>query len=218
MDFNGVQICGFSGKRQAAVGRLAKWPINRLTYAVVGGLGALSESDVAASAVDAWQWWADVCDIRAEYTANAKTANIVITAGRIDGASNVLAWSEMADGTLSQKQQRYDASEVWTIAANPRPGQIDLTRVQCHEIGHVLGSDHIGAGNLLAPTYDAAIRRPQPGDIAEMVARYGLPGKPTPAPLPPSGPAPSRDMADFAKAIVGPLRQLLDAVESFTKG
>ena len=76
------------------------------------------------------------------------------------------------------------------IAENPPPGKLDLARVACHELGHLLGMDHIsGPVALLNPTYNPNVRKPQAADIAQVVSRYGRPVQ-EPAPTPPARPTP----------------------------
>jgi len=162
---------------------ICKWPKLDVTWCTVGGLGSLSENDVRQSYWQATAWWNEICAIRLRYNANSKTADIVARAANLGGPGNVLADSGLPCGSNPRQQpQRYDG-ENWVISETPAPGQIDLTRVQCHELGHAIGSDHIAMGNLLAPMYNPAIRKPQAGDIAEMQARYPGAGSATP-PLP----------------------------------
>ncbi len=172
-------------------GGICKWPQPGISFHTVGALGSISAADFRACAVMTTGWWAEVCGIRPAWTDNSKTANIVMYAKRIDGPQGVLAQMQLPCGAnaASQMEGQFDLERL-VIDAAPPAGQLDLARIMCHELGHALGSDHIGAGNLLAPTYDPRIRKPQPGDVAEMVKRYGPPSaapSPTPPPVPPSG-------------------------------
>ncbi|NIQ12984.1 MAG: matrixin family metalloprotease, partial [Candidatus Dadabacteria bacterium] len=95
-------------------------------------------------------------------------------------------------------EQKYDTTENWVVLNHPPSNRIDIVRVACHEIGHVIGIPHIGAGNLMAPHYSQQIRDPQAGDISEAVSRYGRPlptpePEPTPDPTPEPGPTPTPD-------------------------
>lgn len=137
------------------------------------------------------QWacdqWAAVCGVKftfceTEFPKDARS-RMLIECGRIDGQSGTLAWSELANGQHGQKNQKYDAGEKWVDAEKPNNFEIDLARVACHEIGHFIGIPHISQGNLLQPTYDVRIRKPQAGDIREAQARYGKPS-PTAPPAP----------------------------------
>ena len=162
---------------------LAKWPKNRLRYIITGWLPGVPRDDQRAAYAAAWGLWSAVADVAAEETSDPNAADVVMGMRSIDGPMGVLAESELANGRDSQKRQWYDTGEHWAIGETVPRGRLDLVRVACHEIGHVLGMGHIGAGNLLAPTYSESIRKPQAGDIREMVARYGAP-KAVPRPKP----------------------------------
>lgn len=164
---------------------VAKWPFSKLTWSVTDPLPGLSDDDWQEAFRLALSYISAVCQLDFEYTPNARTANILATAGRIDGPSGTLAWSELpGNGTTRQLTQKYDTGELrWVVSESPRSGELDIVRVVCHEVHHALGVSHISAGNLLAPTYSNSIRKPQAGDIAELVRRYGR--RQTPAPVPP---------------------------------
>lgn len=191
MSFLPLHFCGVPESVLAvASANLAKWPFSRLTWTVTDPLPGLSNEDWQEAYRLAVSYWADVCGLTFEYTSNARTANILATAGRIDGPSGTLAWSELPNGSGRQLTQKYDTGEKkWTINETPRGGELDIVRVVCHEVGHAIGLPHISAGNLLAPTYSASVRRPQTGDIAEAVRRYGRRVTPTPLPTPAPPPA-----------------------------
>jgi hypothetical protein len=168
-----------------------KWPTKEITWWIrnpEGFPGVTSGAVINAFAM-AWQWWADVCDIHPRMVQTERDALVRIECAPIDGPMKTLAWSELANQSLTPKRQRYDSGEAWVVSETPTNRQIDLARVACHEIGHVLGIPHISAGNLLAPTYSSRVRVPQAGDIAEAVRRYGPPQqRPTPQPPTPVPP------------------------------
>lgn len=174
----------------AAAASLAQWPFKRLTWTVTDPLPGLTNDEWQEAYRLAVSYWSEVCGLEFAYTQNARTANILATAGRIDGPSGTLAWSELPAGTSRQLTQKYDTGEQrWVVSTNPRGGELDIVRVVCHEVGHAIGLPHISAGNLLAPTYSTSVRRPQGGDIAEAVRRYGK--RVTPAPIPTPVPVPT---------------------------
>ena len=188
------RICGLPDimPETADAASLPKWPSLDLRWSVTNpnaflGLDAQHVVDAIAWA---WAQWAGVCGIRPTMAKDAANANVLIKCAPIDGPMGVLAWSELADGTMSRKQQRYDSGERWCAQSGPTPppSLIDLMRVACHETGHVLGLPHIASGNLLQPTYDARIWTPQAGDVREAQARYGPPVN---APTPPTPPVPT---------------------------
>lgn len=173
---------------------LCQWPKLDVTWHTIGDLGQIGAADVKSSFNEACSWWNEICAIRLRYGSNPKTVDILARAANLGGPGNVLADSGLpCSRNPGQIPQRYDA-ERWVISPTPAAGQIDLTRVQCHELFHALGSDHIGAGNLGAPMYSNQIRKPQAGDIAEMQKRYPGPGSLTPplegdVPVPPVTPS-----------------------------
>lgn len=189
-----IRICGVPESALAVAAALtSKWPFSKLTWTVTDPLPGLTDDEWQEAFRLALSYISAVCQIDFEYTANARTANILAAAGRIDGPSGTLAWSELPNGGGSrQLQQKYDTGELkWVVSETPRNGELDIVRVVCHECHHVVGVSHIGSGNLLAPTYSNSIRRPQAGDIAELVKRYGRRTTPAPTPVPVPQPTPT---------------------------
>lgn len=204
-----IRICGVPDSALAVAAALtAKWPFSRLTWTVTDPLPGLTDDEWQEAFRLALSYISAVCQIDFEYTANARTANILAAAGRIDGPSGTLAWSELpGSGNTRQLQQKYDTGELkWVVGETPRSGELDIVRVVCHECHHVVGVSHISAGNLLAPTYSNSIRRPQAGDIAELVKRYGRRTAPAPTPVPQPTPNPTQPGGTF----MGGLKGILD--------
>ncbi len=163
--------------------QVCRWPQKVIRWSITGQLVGISLDNLQAAYQLAWLFWSTICDIHPEYLGfNVATAHVLMGTGVIDGGLGTLAWSEMPCGNPRQLKQLYDSNERWVIAEGATQNQqIDLVRVAAHEIGHVLGIPHIVAGNLLAPIYSQQIRKPQVGDIAEAVKRYG-PSIDTPPP------------------------------------
>lgn len=175
------RFCGLPDHLEARNnGSLCKWSKRQLVYGFLKpetwGLGI---EDIRRAFRIAWDRWEAVCDIKASHVSNSQeAADVIIASGRIDGPSGTLAWSELPCGSDSPKDQKYDNQEPWVLSDDPPRHKIDLIRVACHEIGHVIGIGHISPGNLLAPTYSASVNKPQAGDISEAVKRYGAPTSP----------------------------------------
>jgi len=191
----------------AADGQVCKWNKNKITYTIIGQIPGLTDQQTKDAYALAWSYWSAVANVTASLVTDSNTADVVMGNGYIDGPSGVLAWSEMPCGNVTQLQQKFDSSEVWVVADQPAANVIDFVRVACHEIGHVLGMPHIATGNLLAPYYSTTIRKPQAGDIQEMVSRYGpaqtapTPIAPHPTPVPSPAPSPSVPAIDWSKLL-----------------
>lgn len=170
---------------------MCKWPTNDITYDIVAVPNPFSKQDYVAIAAEAFKRWSDVCGIKPQYTPGNPSARIIMGVRSIDGQFGVLAESELPCGGVQQCHQWFDTGEQWAAfdtGSGANPNIIDILRVMTHELGHALGMNHIGAGNLLAPTYSKNVIKPQAGDIQEMQARYGAP---TPSVPPPVGPTPT---------------------------
>lgn len=184
MDYDGKPLCGVRTTEQ--VGEVCKWPSVSVTWAIAATLPGFAMDAFRLAIDEAWSYWTAVCGIRPMMLVGA-SANITIGL-QTAGPGGVLADCELPCGASigSKVRMRIDTSEAWVIAENPPGNKVDLVRVVAHELGHALGIPHIGAGNLMAPTYSSSIRRPRAGDAAEAVARYGLPVPISPTPSPPS--------------------------------
>ena len=155
---------------------------------LAGDLAGLGRDSLRQSIATAFGRWSAVAGCTGEETTTEQGADIVIHTVRLDGPQGVLA-DCMLPGPQVQVM-RLDTSERWTIHAGSGvpQGKIDIVRVLTHELGHFWGIGHIGRGNLMAPTYSDSVEKPQAGDRAEMVDRYG-----PPLPTPPAGPSPGVD-------------------------
>lgn len=167
---------------------VCKWQNKNISWSVTATPPGLAQEAVVEAYTEAFRRWSKVCGIIPQYNPGNPQAMIVMGVRSIDGSFGVLAESELPCGNVRQCRQWYDSGEQWGIFDGRGPGgrKIDIIRVATHELGHALGMDHIGAGNLLAPTYSESIWEPQAGDIREMQGRYGPPSA-TPPPPPPAG-------------------------------
>ena len=185
-NYDGIKLCGVEDT--LGVGEMCRWPSPDISWGIKADLPGFARDAFQEAIKTALDWWAAVCGVRPRF-ASSGFANIQVGIQTI-GPGGVLADSGLPCGMSMSGSvaQRYDTAEAWVVAENPPGNRIDLVRVACHELGHAIGIPHIGNGNLMAPVYSVSIRRPQSGDIAEAVARYGLPrpSEPTPAPVPPT--------------------------------
>ncbi len=165
---------------------VCKWQTQTITWSV---LQSLDRVPMVEAATEALRRIAAVCGVSHVYQPNNPSAMIVLGTRRIDGSLGVLAESELPCGGVRQCRQWYDTGDSWAVFDGPgQSNQIDIVRVMTHELCHAHGVNHIGSGNLMAPTYSPTIITPQKGDIAELQARYGPPVATPPPTVPPSAP------------------------------
>lgn len=184
-------VCGV---REFAAGRICKWPIQDLTYSIVGYLSEFSREEYEAIVRNAFDAWEKVCGLRAEFT-KSTDANIIVGALRgprnnFDGPGGVLAWCELpCSKSVRQVKLMMDIDENWS--ASKTQGSILVGNVLKHEIGHALGLDHIQSGKaLMNATYDPQVTDPLALDVKEAVLRMGKARprtQPVPPPADPSG-------------------------------
>jgi hypothetical protein len=161
------------------------WPMKRVTWGAQIRLPGISAEQALSAYDEACKQWNAVCGIQLVKAVQGERINIVARSGtgpsnQFDGPGGTLAWSYLPCNTqpTSQLAQMYDEAESWSYRM--------AVAVCCHELGHAIGLGHLSAGNLLAPYYSPNITKPQQGDIAEVVARYGQPSEPPSPPVPPT--------------------------------
>lgn len=183
---NEIPVCQLPAMPPDPGAAECRWPTKSITWGISGSMPGFTAQRLREIYAQAWKVWTDVADFSATYS----DSNPMVTMGHgnIDGPSNVLAWSEMPCGaSIRSVTQKYDSSERWSQDM-PGPGEIDLVTVAAHEIGHAVGIPHIESGNILYAGYVGPRRSPGPGDLREIISRYGRrTGEPPPPPPPPPG-------------------------------
>lgn len=200
-----VYFCGSLDVR-AVRGAAAAWRKREITWRVAGQLPGVGAETFRQAAAHSFAQWAAVTTLAFREASAGEAADVTVTAGPIDGAFGVLAWSELPDGTDRPLTQRYDTGDRFVLAERPQQGQVDLLAVMTHEVGHALGLEHDAAdsGSLMAPTYVAGRRAPQANDVARIQQLYGKPARPQPPapPQPPPAPAKLYWLSSDAKGVI----------------
>lgn len=148
-----------------------------------------------------------VCGVQWEYRSNWKTANIKVTTEAIDGDNGILAQAQLpgvmqSGGQLTTWNDSSMRRTRWVLNENPAPDEVDILRVDLHEIGgHNLGLGHApqdgSPQDLMDPRISWVRTFQMDWDIPQLVARYGQPritttSIPTTTTAPPSPPEDER--------------------------
>lgn len=171
--------------QEFAANNLNRWRKTGITYRIADYLSNLGKSTQDQAAAQAFQNWADICNLNVRVAGPNQTPDIIIRKGRgqgsqFDGPSGVLAWALLPDGSDNQLEIRFDQDETWvTVVRNQ--GDILYYNVLGHEGGHALGLTHSQVSSaFMAPYYSPQIATPQQNDdIPRMQTRYGPRTTPT---------------------------------------
>lgn len=108
---------------------------------------------------NAWDSWKKVALVRSREVDNLEDSNVVIRKKVLDGPNGTLGQSHV--GPVSKDfrlELEMDDREIWT--ASKFQGAV------CHEIGHLLGLNHLGrSGNLMSEFIGPDMVEPQLADI-----------------------------------------------------
>lgn len=191
--FDRTPRCGMSDAEGLADGE-AHWGIMKIGWlaeTVPAGVG-LTRVHVETAINEAFAHWSSIIPL--DFTKVDRNGNIVFRMGRgnranFDGPGGTLAWMEVCPrpkfvGILNGA---FDGDEPFVT--NLQANGIRLVNVACHEIGHALGFMHSRrAGQLMSPTYNRDLVKPQSEDIERAQSVYGkratAPPVPTPTPAP----------------------------------
>ncbi|MGR3490488.1 MAG: matrixin family metalloprotease [Shimia sp.] len=152
-----------------------------------------SAAEFEAVVRGAFQTWEDEADIDFQRVGSASQANVTLgmrdLPGRTLGVASVTFREEGAMDRIVKANIDFDADRTWSPDGDDSAGS-DFEAVAIHEIGHVLGLDHVNdASEIMNPviTRDTL----GDGDTRGAIALYGeaeAPSAPArPSPPPPAG-------------------------------
>ena len=164
-----------------------KMPTNRPTWCMQATIPGFTDAQLRQDFADAMGLWSEVADTIWTETNDAARANVVIIDWAFDGPGGILMDATLPTPGIVQQRLRIDRGDRWSRGMNAPAGRIPIIPPFCHEGGHLLGSSHWPVGDpreLMEPSFDPLITKPQETESAWMAKLYG---KPTPAqPKPPS--------------------------------
>jgi peptidoglycan hydrolase-like protein with peptidoglycan-binding domain len=116
----------------------SKWASNSVTWKVTNN-DDVTLTQARTAAAGAFASWAAQSGMTFTEVTGAGSADILITFGAIDGASNILAQAfyPQFGGDVT-----VDTAETWSVATPTPAGQFDLQTILLHELGHSLGLNH----------------------------------------------------------------------------
>jgi hypothetical protein len=177
--------CGLADK-MALAATTCKWTTKQVLFCLdwpagksVQGIGRSTAADLYERAVNQW---AAFIKLPAAVTSDKGKAHVVTRLGKIDGAGNVVAWSELPCGAPRQLSQLYDTAEFYTT-------EDALLNVFLHEHGHAWGLEHGPLGTVMQPWADASLTALTGTDLNSLWMLYDqAKPEPTPTPTPPQTP------------------------------
>lgn len=185
-ELEGVRVCGVPD--HLGQGDNCRWPDGDIRWAVQRLIPGVTLEQFETTLASVYAHLAEHCGITPRKVEQVRDARIASGSEKIDGPSNVLAWSELPCGNKQQCLQAYDSSEQWSVAK--QDGKIWLWMVVLHEVMHALGVPHAPAGvtAVIAPTYNPKLAGLQSYDIQQLQKRYGPPKAAPTTPTTPTNP------------------------------
>lgn len=176
---DGECFCGVTAMLGDGISGTPKLPTNRPTWRVENDLPGFSRTSFEDAIVEALHRWELVCDLVFDKHVNPKTnPTEIITVVRLDGPSGVLADQMLPYGNGPFRMRIDSGERQWFLGDNPPPGAISLTTVLAHEFGHLIGLSHFPPGgqvDLMEPTYNPRVTRPQAAEALFAAKLYGQP-------------------------------------------
>ena len=140
---------------------------------------------VAAEFLAAFAAWEAVAGVTFEEVDDPEAADLLLG---VQGIPRGIAYADVshrrgADAPLASIRQAaicLNPSVSWETGFDGDDRTFDIRLVALHEIGHVIGLDHVGrrSGAIMRHKYREQFRVPQKGDIAGATLLYG-PARPT---------------------------------------
>lgn len=165
-----------------------RWREFPVTYYIDTGVSA--DADAVIRATESWDFEEHPAGAFFSRVFVETDANVIVSWASIDGTSGTLAVTRIsfnpATKTIARATVTFDSDDTWTnqpatISCAAQAGGHDTENVGAHELGHVLGLDHVNDDSRLTMyTYvtqagETMKRSLGPGDREGILALYGGP-------------------------------------------
>lgn len=121
-------------------------------------------------------WWQqETTDLKFEIVGFRERADVLIDFGEIDGDGHRLGvTTRVVEGPLERVKLPEGVSVHMMIDKAEKWFPEYFMTVFTHELGHMLGIDHLPRGNLMYRRYIGPVDKLGPQDIFEITDRYGI--------------------------------------------